>query len=111
MKKIFIFCLLLLASFVTASAQKGVTTVGLQVKPIFPLNFVNTGSQTIIQNNARFDLTLSSGFSGGLIIRHGFTDLLAFEIRFALQYLGEITGEIYTDDLLANIFSKFCIGK
>ncbi len=79
MKKIFIFCLLLLASFVTASAQKGVTTVGLQVKPIFPLNFVNTGSQTIIQNNARFDLTLSSGFSGGMIIRHGFTDLLAFE--------------------------------
>ena len=38
-------------------------------------------------------------------------DFLAMDIRQALYYLGEITGEITTDDLLANIFSKFCIGK
>jgi tRNA modification GTPase len=38
-------------------------------------------------------------------------DFLAMDIRGALHYLGEITGEITTDDLLANIFSKFCIGK
>jgi tRNA modification GTPase len=38
-------------------------------------------------------------------------DLLAMDIRLALHYLGEITGEITTDDLLGNIFSKFCIGK
>ena len=38
-------------------------------------------------------------------------DLLAMEIRQALHHLGEITGEITTDDLLDNIFSKFCIGK
>ena len=38
-------------------------------------------------------------------------DLLAADIRQALFHLGEITGEITTDDLLGNIFSKFCIGK
>jgi tRNA modification GTPase len=38
-------------------------------------------------------------------------DFLAQDIRFALHHLGEITGVITTDDLLANIFSKFCIGK
>ena len=38
-------------------------------------------------------------------------DLLALDIRTALHHLGEITGEITTDDLLENIFSKFCIGK
>ena len=38
-------------------------------------------------------------------------DFLAMDIRQALHYLGEITGEITTDDLLGNIFSKFCIGK
>ena len=38
-------------------------------------------------------------------------DFLAQDIRHALHHLGEITGEITTDDLLGNIFSKFCIGK
>lgn len=38
-------------------------------------------------------------------------DFLAQDIRLALHHLGEITGTITTDDLLANIFSKFCIGK
>jgi tRNA modification GTPase len=39
------------------------------------------------------------------------TDLVATHIRSALHYLGEITGEITTDEILGNIFSKFCIGK
>ncbi len=38
-------------------------------------------------------------------------DFLAMDIRQALYHLGEITGDITTDDLLDNIFSKFCIGK
>ncbi|MDC0303598.1 tRNA uridine-5-carboxymethylaminomethyl(34) synthesis GTPase MnmE [Flavobacteriales bacterium] len=38
-------------------------------------------------------------------------DLVAVDIRKSLFHLGEITGEITTDDLLGNIFSKFCIGK
>ena len=38
-------------------------------------------------------------------------DFLAQDIRHALYHLGEITGEITTDDLLDTIFSKFCIGK
>lgn len=38
-------------------------------------------------------------------------DLLAADIRLALAYLGEITGQISNEDLLSNIFSKFCIGK
>ena len=38
-------------------------------------------------------------------------DFLAMDIRQALHYLGTITGEISSDDLLTNIFSRFCIGK
>ncbi|MEO8147254.1 MAG: tRNA uridine-5-carboxymethylaminomethyl(34) synthesis GTPase MnmE [Bacteroidia bacterium] len=38
-------------------------------------------------------------------------DFLASDIREALYHLGLITGEISTDDLLENIFSRFCIGK
>jgi len=38
-------------------------------------------------------------------------DFLAMDIREVLHYLGEITGQISTDEVLGNIFSKFCIGK
>ena len=38
-------------------------------------------------------------------------ELFVADIRRALNYLGEITGEITNDDILASIFSKFCIGK
>lgn len=38
-------------------------------------------------------------------------DLLALDIRRCLQFIGEITGEITTEDKLDYIFSKFCIGK
>jgi tRNA modification GTPase len=39
------------------------------------------------------------------------SDLIALDIRQALHYLGEITGEITNEDQLDYIFSKFCIGK
>ena len=38
-------------------------------------------------------------------------DFVAMDIRQAMYHLGSITGDISTDDLLGNIFSKFCIGK
>lgn len=46
------------------------------------------------------------GLSAGIT-----SDFVAMDIRAALHHLGEITGEISTDDLLGNIFSRFCIGK
>ena len=49
---------------------------------------------------------VSSGFELGIS-----SDLIAIDIRQTLHYLGEITGQVSTDELLGNIFSKFCIGK
>ncbi len=70
---------------------------------------------TIISNSRHYDAlhgayeslsqaleNLKAGISG---------DFIAMDIRHALQYLGEITGEISSDDLLESIFSRFCIGK
>lgn len=45
---------------------------------------------------------LGSGLSG---------DLVSQDIRECMHYLGEITGEISTDDILGEIFAHFCIGK
>lgn len=46
-----------------------------------------------------------------LLVTNEATDLLAQSIRRASYELSEISGEIHTDEILGNIFSKFCIGK
>jgi hypothetical protein len=79
MKKNFIFCLLFFISTLPLTAQHTLTTVGLQIKPIFPNSYLGTGTQSVTQNGVTFDLGLNTGFSGGMIIRHAFSDLLAFE--------------------------------
>ena len=45
------------------------------------------------------------------IIDDAMPELVALELRLALEELGAIVGAIYTDDLLDRIFSRFCIGK
>lgn len=83
------------------------------------LEFVNTGvlrnDDTIITNSRHYDALLKalkeiekikSGMAAGIT-----GDLLAIDIRQALTYFGEITGEVTSDDLLGNIFQNFCIGK
>jgi len=49
---------------------------------------------------------IESGFQQNLP-----SDLIATDIRQALHHLGEITGQVTTEEILGNIFSKFCIGK
>ncbi|MFC7357391.1 tRNA uridine-5-carboxymethylaminomethyl(34) synthesis GTPase MnmE [Jejudonia soesokkakensis] len=83
------------------------------------LEFVNTGAlrnnDTIVTNTRHYDALLKAleeinkvqeGIDAGLS-----GDLMAIDIRQALYYFGEITGEITNDDLLGNIFANFCIGK
>lgn len=83
------------------------------------LDYVNTSAlhrnDTIVTNSRHYDSLLKAQkeinqVQEGLNI--GLTgDLLAIDIRQALYYFGEITGEITTDDLLGNIFANFCVGK
>ncbi len=45
------------------------------------------------------------------IVNQSTSDILALEVKKALHALGEISGEIHNDEVLGNIFGKFCIGK
>lgn len=58
--------------------------------------------QEMVQSLADIESGLDNAIPG---------DLMALDIRRCLQYLGEITGEVTTEDQLDYIFSKFCIGK
>ena len=73
-------------------------------------------TEDTIVTNARHYHALKEGARSLSDIKNGFDnklagDLLALDIRRALHYLGEITGEITNEDQLDYIFSKFCIGK
>ena len=46
-----------------------------------------------------------------LLGRNEYPEILSIELRNSMDSLGEITGEITTEDLLGRIFSRFCIGK
>ncbi|MEM6723049.1 MAG: tRNA uridine-5-carboxymethylaminomethyl(34) synthesis GTPase MnmE [Bacteroidota bacterium] len=71
--------------------------------------------QTVVANVRHYDALQSAERSLATVLHSlegGISgDLVAMDIRHALRFLGEITGEISTDDLLGNIFSRFCIGK
>jgi tRNA modification GTPase len=75
----------------------------------------NIGDQAIVSNARHYHSiinTLASlGEAQNGILTSLSTDLIASDIRTALHYLGEITGEVTTEDILGNIFGKFCIGK
>lgn len=73
-------------------------------------------SGDIIVSNTRHFEALQNAFFAILNVEKGFstdlpTDLIATDIRQALHYLGTITGEVTTDEILSTIFGKFCIGK
>ncbi len=71
---------------------------------------------TAIVSNSRHYEALSKALEAIENVEKGFeqeltSDLIVTDIRDALYHLGDITGEITTDEVLGNIFGKFCIGK
>jgi tRNA modification GTPase len=99
---------------ISAKSEQGIQKIKNKLTSLVDLGQLNTGD--IIISNARHynslkdaNLSLDSVLNAMQIGMPG--DLLAIDIRAALHSLGEITGEITTDDLLGNIFGKFCIGK
>jgi tRNA modification GTPase len=75
-----------------------------------------TGADQTVVTNARHYESLNAVYNSLQDILNGLDahlpgDLLALDIRRCLHYLGQITGEITTEDQLDYIFSKFCIGK
>lgn len=101
---------------ITISAKQ---KIGIEELQNTLLSFVNTGAlrnnETIVTNTRHYDSLLKAleevqkvkwGLDAGIS-----SDLMAIDIRQALFYFGEITGEVTNDELLGNIFANFCIGK
>lgn len=100
--------------FISAGKKENLEGLKSRVLELVNLDKFRTGN-TIVTNVRHYD-SLTKTRESLLDILTGLdnevtNDFVAMDIRRSLHYLGEITGEVTTDDLLANIFSKFCIGK
>ncbi len=76
---------------------------------------MQSGEDTIVTNVRHYEALIkvseAAGRAGDALKGGLSSDLVAVEVRHAIHYLGEITGQVTTDEVLANIFSNFCIGK
>lgn len=98
------------------SAKQGIGIEKLKQKLVEMIQGdFNLANETIISNIRHFDAlkrTATSLEKAKFDLENNITaDFVAMDIRQAMYDLGTITGDISTDDLLGNIFAKFCIGK
>jgi tRNA modification GTPase len=101
---------------ITLSAKEGMNIPYLKEKLLALVTEGKVHQESTIVSNARHFEALQKSYENLDAVLRGLnsqvtSDFIAMDIRQALHYLGEITGDISTDDLLDNIFSKFCIGK
>src|SRR5688572_21547125 len=89
-----------------AIAQQNIITVGIQYKPVFTVDFLNTKAVTVLQNGVNFSIGLNSGFAAGMVIRRGITD--AYSIEGGINYVKR-TYEIKVSEGNVSEQSKFRI--
>ncbi len=77
---------------------------------------INSNNNDIVVSNIRHYESLKKANEAVVRVNDGIkmgleTDFLAMDMRDAVHYIGEITGNITNDEILGNIFANFCIGK
>jgi tRNA modification GTPase len=100
--------------FISAKKKTGLDDLRLKLSEVVTKEKLNSGN-IIITNIRHYEALIRVSESLERVVS-GLDnkipdDLIAIDIRQAIHYLGEITGEITTDEILGNIFKNFCIGK
>ena len=99
--------------FVSAKRKENIHLIAESLQKT--VESANLSDRTIVSNTRHYE-ALQSALNAIEAVNEGLatglsSDLLTTDIRNALHHLGEITGEITTNEILGNIFSRFCIGK
>lgn len=99
--------------FVSAKRKENIHLLASTL--VSKVKYMNFDSDIIVSNSRHYD-ALKKSLDSLLSVEEGFkndipTDLISIDIRQCLHHLGTITGEITNDEVLGNIFGKFCIGK
>jgi tRNA modification GTPase len=100
---------------VSARTGRNIDLLRRQIKNILLIDS-GLGEETVVVTSARHKQALDHSRQALKSFRRGMQSgmdevVLASELRSALDYLGEIIGEVSSEELLNHIFSQFCIGK
>jgi len=98
------------------SAKDRINTEGLQNALVIAAQLPEINPGDVVVNNIRHYEALQNALKAIRRVIDGINfgisgDFLSQDIRECMHFLGEITGEISNDEILGNIFGKFCIGK
>lgn len=99
--------------FVSAKRKENISII---LESLFANVESGLNSDEVVVSNARHYEVLQQALTSLEAVDQGLygkvpTDLVAIDLRKALMHLGEITGQVTNDEILGNIFSRFCIGK
>ncbi|MCS7078212.1 MAG: tRNA uridine-5-carboxymethylaminomethyl(34) synthesis GTPase MnmE [Bacteroidia bacterium] len=101
--------------FVSAKEKQGISALKVLLLNIVRQFLPDFQTDLILTNQRHFDLLFKTQIhlKNALELFHQSvsTELISIDIKHALHYLGQITGDISTEDILADIFTNFCIGK
>ncbi len=100
---------------ISVKNNEGIEELKNKIIELFALNKINTGNYTYLSNARHISiikecLNIVESIEKS-ISRNDEVDLIEIDIKALWEKLGEITGETYKEDLLDEIFSKFCLGK
>jgi len=99
--------------FVSAKRKENISQITDSL--LRSVNIADVADRAVVSNIRHYEALnrtlLALVNIGNALEEHVSADLLSTDIHAALHFLGEITGEITTEDLLGEIFGKFCIGK
>ena len=100
---------------ISALKNEGINELYKEISNLFNLNKINIEAENIVTNTRHKELIIKAieniDKAIETINKNVPVDIIAIYIKEILEYLGKITGENVSEDIINEIFSKFCLGK
>lgn len=100
---------------ISAKTLAGIDELEQKIEEMFQIKEINVNDEIVVTNIRHKDLiskakeqikSVQNALKSGVPI-----DVISIELQNAVQFLGEITGETVSEDVITGIFKKFCLGK
>ncbi len=100
---------------ISAKTTEGIDSLESKITEMFNMNELDVNNDVLITNVRHKELIDKARVSLSSVLKdldcNVPIDMISIEIQNAVQYLGEITGETVSEDVIGGIFKKFCLGK